>query len=102
MEIIKTKEGSKMTIALEGRLDTTTAPSLDAVVGSELGDVTELVYDFNKLEYVSSAGLRVLLLSQKTMNAKGGTMVIRNVNSDIMEVFEMTGFAGLLRIENGG
>ena len=95
MEIIKTKEGSKMTIALEGRLDTTTAPSLDAVVGSELGDVTELVYDFNKLEYVSSAGLRVLLLSQKTMNAKGGTMVIRNVNSDIMEVFEMTGFAGL-------
>lgn len=99
MEIIKTKEGSKMTIALEGRLDTTTAPSLDAVVGSELGDVTELVYDFNKLEYVSSAGLRVLLLSQKTMNAKGGTMVIRNVNSDIMEVFEMTGFSSVLTIE---
>ena len=99
MEIIKTKEGSKMTIALEGRLDTTTAPSLDAVVGSELGDITELVYDFNKLEYVSSAGLRVLLLSQKTMNAKGGTMVIRNVNSDIMEVFEMTGFSSVLTIE---
>ena len=99
MEIIKTKDGNKMTIALEGRLDTTTAPSLDAVVTSELGDVTELVYDFDKLEYVSSAGLRVLLLSQKTMNAKGGTMVIRNVNADIMEVFEMTGFSSVLTIE---
>ena len=95
MEIIKTKEGSKMTIALEGRLDTTTAPSLDAVVGSELGDVTELVYDFNKLEYVSSAGLRVLLSAQKIMN-KQGKMVVKNVNDDIKEVFEITGFSDIL------
>ena len=99
MEIIKTKEGNKMTIALEGRLDTTTAPSLDSVVSNELEDVTELVFDFDKLDYVSSAGLRVLLLSQKTMNARKGTMVIKNVNPDIMEVFEMTGFSSVLTVE---
>ena len=99
MEIIKTKEENKMTIALEGRLDTTTAPSLDAVVTSELEDVTELVYDFDKLEYVSSAGLRVLLRSQKAMNGKGGSMLIKNVNADIMEVFEMTGFSSVLNVE---
>ena len=98
MNIVKTNEGTKLTIALEGRLDTTTAPQLEAEVKGSLAGVTELVMDFSQLEYLSSAGLRVLLAAQKAMN-KQGSMVIRHVNGTILEIFEVTGFIDILTIE---
>ena len=98
MEIIKTKDGAKLTLAVEGRLDTTTAPQLEEVVKTELEGITELKFDLAKLEYISSAGLRVLLAAQKIMN-KQGTMIINNANDEIMEGFEITGFADILTIE---
>ncbi len=98
MEIIKNKTENTLEVALQGRLDTTTAPQLEAVVTGELTGVEVLTFDFSKLEYVSSAGLRVLLAAQKTMN-KQGKMSIKNVNSDINEVFEITGFSDILTIE---
>ena len=98
MTINKNLEGSKLTLILEGRLDTVTAPALEAELKQSLNDVTELVFDFSNLEYISSAGLRVLLSSQKIMN-KQGSMVIRHVNETIMEVFEVTGFIDILSIE---
>ena len=98
MNIVKTKDGSKLTLALEGRLDTTTAPQLEAEIKSSLDGVSELVMDFEKLEYLSSAGLRVILAAQKIMN-KQGKMVVRQVNETILEVFEVTGFSDILTIE---
>lgn len=98
MNIVKTSEGTKRTLALEGRLDTTTAPQLEAEVKGALTGVTELVLDFAQLEYLSSAGLRVILAAQKIMN-KQGKMVICHVNETIMEVFEVTGFSDILTIE---
>ncbi len=97
MTINKNLEGEKLSVFVEGRLDTSTAPDLEKEL-SDLTGVKELVLDFGKLEYVSSAGLRVLLASQKAMNAQG-TMLIKNVNETIMEVFEITGFADILTIE---
>ena len=98
MTINKTAEAGKLTLALEGRLDTGTAPQLEAELKSSLDGVTTLVLDFTGLEYISSAGLRVLLGAQKVM-AKQGGMVIRNVNEVISEVFEVTGFVDILNIE---
>ncbi len=98
MNIIKTNEGKTLNIELEGRLDTTTAPQLEAELKQSIADNEELNFDFAKLEYISSAGLRVLLAAQKVMN-KQGKMVIRNVNDVIAEVFEVTGFADILTIE---
>ena len=98
MNITKTIEGAKLTLALEGRLDTTTAPQLEAEVKEALTGVTELALDFSRLEYLSSAGLRVILAAQKIMN-KQGKMVIRHVNETILEVFEVTGFSDILTIE---
>lgn len=98
MNIVKTVNGTTLNIALEGRLDTTTAPQLDEEFKNSLDDCTELVIDFEKLEYLSSAGLRILLATQKVMN-KQGKMIIRNVNEAIMEIFEMTGFVDILTIE---
>ncbi len=98
MNIIKTVEGTTMNLALEGRLDTTTAPQLEEELKRSIEGVTELNLDFAKLEYLSSAGLRVILAAQKTMN-KQGKMVIRNVNETIMEVFEVTGFSDILTVE---
>lgn len=98
MEIIKTKNGDALKIELSGRLDTTTAPELDAVVAGEFDGVTDVEFDFEKLEYVSSAGLRVLLAAQKKMNTQG-KMVVKNVNSEILDVFEITGFSEILTIE---
>lgn len=98
MEIIKTQDGANLTIAVEGRLDTTTAPQLEEVVKNDLAEITALKFDLAKLEYISSAGLRVVLAAQKIMN-KQGTMVINNANDEIMEVFEITGFADILTIE---
>lgn len=98
MEIIKNLEGGKLTVALDGRLDTSTAPNLEAELKSSLDGVTELVLDFNKLEYISSAGLRVVLAAQKTMS-KQGSMKLVGVNDEVMEVFEITGFVDILTIE---
>lgn len=99
MEIIKTRKDSELNIALQGRLDTTTAPQLEAEIRTELGGVEKLVFDMKDLAYISSAGLRVLLSAQKTMN-KQGDMILRNVNEDIMEIFEVTGFVDILNIES--
>ena len=98
MTIDKQINGSELTLSLTGRLDTTTAPELEAVIKENIGGVTNLVMDFAELEYLSSAGLRVILSAQKTMN-KQGEMVIRNVNETINEVFEITGFIDILTIE---
>ena len=98
MNIVKTSENDKITIALEGRLDTTTAPQLDAEIQASLGGVKTLVFDLAKLAYISSAGLRVLLSAQKKMNAQG-EMIVTNVCEDVMEVFEVTGFSDILTIQ---
>ena len=98
MTINKNLNGSKLTLGLEGRLDTTTAPELETVIQNELSDVKELVFDFKNLEYISSAGLRVLLSAQKIMN-KNGNMKIINVNDMITEIFEVTGFIDILTVE---
>ena len=98
MTIQKTLNGSTLSVALEGRLDTTTAPLLEAELKVSMDGITELELDFEKLEYLSSAGLRVLLAAQKVMN-KQGKMVIRHVNETIQEVFEITGFIDILTIE---
>lgn len=98
MEINKKQDGSKLDIALEGRLDTITAPQLESELKEVGSDIDSLNFDFEKLDYISSAGLRVLLAAQKMMN-KQGSMVIRNVNDEIKEVFEITGFSEILTIE---
>ena len=98
LNIEKNKNGTDFAIALEGRLDTTTAPQLEKELKEDVNGVSELTFDFAKLEYISSAGLRVLLSAQKIMN-KQGHMSIRNVNDDIMEIFEVTGFSDILDIE---
>ncbi len=98
MDINVIKEGKNLSIELEGRLDTTTAPQLEAKLKQNIIGCENLMMDFAKLEYISSAGLRVLLAAQKVMN-KQGNMVIKNVNDTIMEVFEITGFADVLTIE---
>jgi anti-sigma B factor antagonist len=100
MNITKTeaKNGAELTLSLEGRLDTTTAPQLEAELRSGLDNVQNLVIDMEKLVYISSAGLRVLLKAQKVMN-KQGKMTVKNVSQDIKDVFEVTGFDELLNIE---
>lgn len=98
MTINKTLNMSQLTVALVGRLDTTTAPRLEEELKNSLNGIDSLVMDFAELEYISSAGLRVLLSAQKVMN-KQGTMVVRHVNETILEVFEVTGFTDILTIE---
>ena len=98
MNIEKKLEGTTLTIALEGRLDTTTSPDLEETLAASLDGVTALVFDFTKLDYLSSAGLRVLLSAQKRMN-KQGSMKLVHVNDAVKEVFEITGFADFLTIE---
>ena len=98
MTIEKKVNGTALEIALEGRLDTMTAPELEAELNQSLGSVDSLTLDFSKLEYISSAGLRVLLSAHKVMSAKGG-MKVTNVNEIVQEVFEVTGFADILNIE---
>ena len=98
MTINKTQNGNELTIALEGRLDTATSPQLEAELKGSLDGIAALVFDFQKLEYISSAGLRVLLSAQKIMNRQGA-MKIRKVNDTIMEIFEVTGFTDILTIE---
>ena len=98
MEITKTPSGSDLTVAISGKLDTQTAPELEESLRDDLGGVDNLVFDLSNLEYVSSAGLRVILATYKRMS-KQGSMVIHNVTPDVMDVFEMTGFTDLLEIE---
>ena len=97
MEIIKTAEDSKLTVAVKGRLDTTTAPELEEALQAEMEGLNELELDFSELEYISSAGLRVLLATQKKMQG-AGQMTVTGVNDIVMEVFEVTGFCDILNI----
>ena len=98
MTITKHQNGTNLEIALEGRLDTTTAPELEAELNQSMPGAESLTLDFGKLEYISSAGLRVLLSAHKAMAQKGGMKVI-HANEIVMEVFEVTGFADILTIE---
>ncbi|QOX63006.1 STAS domain-containing protein [Anoxybacterium hadale] len=98
MTINKILNATELTVALSGRLDTTTAPQLEAELKASMNGVESLVLDFSELEYISSAGLRVLLSAQKVMS-KQGKMVIRHVNETILEVFEVTGFTDILTVE---
>ena len=98
LSIDKTIESGAALFALGGRLDTTTAPQLEGELKTALAGVSELTFDLSKLEYISSAGLRVLLSVQKTMN-KQGTMKVIHANAMILEIFEVTGFADILTIE---
>lgn len=100
MNISITQNAAEVTVALEGRLDTGTAPELEARLASILPDAAVLNFDFGELQYISSAGLRILLASQKKMNASGGKMIIHKPNELVMEVFEVTGFHDILTIEN--
>lgn len=98
MEIIKESSGTGLTVKLRGRLDTTTAPALEAELKSCLEGVEKLTLDLEGLEYISSAGLRVLLGAQKTMNRQG-SMAVRHVSQIVMEIFDITGFSDFLSIE---
>lgn len=99
MTITKKTENELLTMELDGRLDTNTAPSLEREINNSITEeVKKLVLDFKQLQYISSAGLRVLLATQKKMN-KQGCMVIKNVNEMIMDVFHVTGFVDILTVE---
>ena len=98
MNIEKKLDGSTLTLSLDGRLDTTTSPDLEETLASSLDGVTALVFDFAKLDYLSSAGLRVLLSAQKRMNKQGSMKLVR-VNDAVKEVFEITGFSDFLTVE---
>lgn len=98
MTINKTQNGEELILSVEGRLDTTTAPQLDSEIKNNIEGKKTLILDFEKLEYISSAGLRVLLSAQKTMN-KQGKMILKNINDTVREVFDITGFLDILTIE---
>ena len=98
MNIEPKKDGGKLEVKVSGRLDTTTAPELDEYLKQSLEGVDELIIDFSDLEYISSAGLRVLLSAQKTMNTQG-SMTVKGVNDIVMEIFDVTGFTDILNIE---
>ena len=97
MNIRKNLDGTTLTLTLEGRLDTATSPQLETELKRSIDGVSRLVLDFGGVEYISSAGLRVLLSAQKVMNRQG-EMIVRNVGESIMEVFEITGFTDILTI----
>ena len=98
MIITKNIDGETLTFTLEGRLDTTTSPQLEEDLKQSVGGVTELIFDFSGVEYISSAGLRVLLAAQKVMNRQG-SMKLMGVNENVLEVFEITGFIDILTLE---
>ena len=98
LNIYKDTNGSELTIRMEGRLDTTTSPVLESEMKTSLDGVEKLVLDLKDLQYISSAGLRVLLSAQKTMNRQG-SMIVRNASADIKEIFDVTGFSDILTIE---
>ena len=98
MTIDKNQNGAALTLALSGRLDTTTAPELEAELKRSLDGIADLTLDLMELQYISSAGLRVLLSAQKVM-ARQGKMTVRHPNETVLEVFEVTGFSDILTIE---
>ena len=98
LNITKTLAEKDLNISLEGRLDTMTAPDLETQLTASLGGVENLVFDLSKLEYISSAGLRVLMIAQKGMSSKGGVKVI-NASEDVKEIFDITGFSSILTVE---
>ena len=98
MTINKTQNGDKITLTLSGRLDTITASSLQEALIPEFDTAKHIELDFQELAYVSSAGLRVLLMGEKTAKAKGAKQTLVNVSAEIMEVFDMTGFTEILHI----
>lgn len=98
LKVEKKLEDDKLYVAVEGRLDTITSPDLEKEINESIEGVKELTIDFDKVEYISSSGLRVLLAEQKVMN-KQGSMKLINVNDTIMEIFEVTGFTDILTIE---
>ena len=97
MTLRQEKEGKKLVLYIEGRVDTDTSPELLELLQKEMPDIDELVLDFKDVEYISSAGLRVVLFAQKTMNSQG-SMVVRNVSKDVMDIFELTCFTDILTI----
>lgn len=99
MTIQKRAEGTELTIAVDGRIDTTTAPELEAEIAASIGEITKLSFDFAGLEYISSAGLRVLLAAQKKMKDMS-RVVILNANEGVKEIFEVTGFVDILDIQS--
>lgn len=99
MTIEKDLKGSELTVTVTGRVDTATSPKLEAALEESLSDVSSLVFDFKKLEYISSAGLRVLLSAQKKLQAAGGRMVVKNLGETINEIFFITGFSEILTVE---
>ncbi len=98
MTIEKYKNGEELTVKVSGRLDTTTAPELDKSIKDELQGLKSLIFDFADLEYLSSAGLRVILACQKSMNNQG-SMIVRNSNTTIREIFDITGFCDIITLE---
>ena len=92
------KNTNELVLEITGRLDTITAPALDKTINENLGEIKNLILDFKQLEYISSAGLRVLLSAQKKLQ-QNGTMKLKNVREEVMEVFEITGFVDILTIE---
>lgn len=98
MQITSTKENEKLTVFISGRVDTTTAPDVDDYINANAQGITELTLDIKDMSYISSAGLRVLLKTQKMMN-KQGSMKVVNAQSDVMEIFDMTGFSDILTLE---
>lgn len=98
LNIDKKVDGKNIELVLSGRIDTTTAPELDKAIQGIIGDAQNLVFNFADIDYISSAGLRVLLTSQKAMN-KQGSMKVIHVNESVMEIFEVTGFSEILSIE---
>lgn len=99
MEINKKKDGNKLVYELDGELDLVSSPILQKDIDESIEDVTELIFDFKNVKYISSTGIRVLLASQKIMN-KQGTLKVLNVNDTIMDLFKVTGFDNILDIEN--
>lgn len=98
MTIKQDKNAGDLTLFIEGRIDTKTAPQLEQIIKTELEGIVNLVFDLTETSYISSAGLRVMLMAQKQMN-KQGRMKVVNANKDLMEIFEVTGFSNILTIE---
>jgi anti-sigma B factor antagonist len=98
MDIKKKIEDKKMIVELSGKLDTKSSPKLKNDLKKDLPNITELIFDFEELDYISSSGLRLILVTQRTMN-KQGTMIIKNINNNILETFDATGFTNILTIE---
>ena len=99
MEVNFNKQDSTLTVIISGNIDTVTAPELDSQLQANLSDVKDLILDFAAVDYISSAGLRVILMANQQMEDADGNMTVKNVNEDVREVFEMTGFDSLLNLE---